>query len=261
MWRMRSLIAFLMISAGVRAAAEPPRLFHLPLRGRVDMDFMWIPPGRFPMGDPAGDADEQPVHEVSIRNGFWMGRHETTQRQYESVMATNPSTFRGPDLPVDSVSYRDIQNFLAKLPQRSGLPSDLQARLPTEAEWEYACRGGSAAPTPARLDSTGLAVVAWFADNSGLRTQPVGQKAPNGFGLYDMLGNVWEWCGDAYLERYYTMVDDGHDPKGPQVGSTRVLRGGSWRNTADYCRPANRFHYRMWSRDHTAGFRLVLVPK
>ena len=248
------------LAAAVLAAAEI-RTMHITLRGRVDLDLVWVPPGSFQMGSEAGEPDERPVRRVEMRHGYWMSRTEITQRQYESVMATNPSTFRGPALPVEGVSYRDVQAFLAKLPLRSSLPADLMARLPTEAEWEYACRGGLTKPLPDRPDAETLGRIAWYGANSGDTTQPAGAKDANGYGLQDMLGNVWEWCDDAYLERFYAMTDVEEDPRGPQVGSTRVLRGGCWRSDADTCRPSNRFQYRMWSRDHTVGFRIVLVPR
>jgi formylglycine-generating enzyme required for sulfatase activity len=256
----RHLLCLLALCAGTLGAAEPKAL-HVTLRGRVDLDFVWVPPGSFQMGSPTGEVDEQPVRRVELRKGFWMSRCEISQRQYESVMSTNPSSFRGPELPVDSVSFRDVQNFLAKLPLRSSLPADLLARLPTEAEWEYACRGGAESPTPEQPAAEALAPVAWFADNSQLTTHPCGRLAPNGYGLHDLLGNVWEWCNDSYLERYYALAESHEDPSGPQVGSTRVLRGGCWRSEPAACRPANRFQYRIWSKDHTVGFRLVLVPK
>ena len=260
---MRALLASTVCSllAATAAAAPELRTMHLTLRGRADLDLVMIPPGSFLMGSEIGEPDERPVRRVEMRHGFWMSRTEVTQRQYESVMATNPSTFRGPSLPVETLSYRDVQSFLGKLPQRSSLPADLMARLPTEAEWEYACRGGLAHPIPDRLDADALGRVAWYGANSTDTTQPVGAKDANGYGLQDMLGNVWEWCDDAYLERFYAMTDVEEDPRGPQVGSTRVLRGGCWRSDAETCRPSNRFQYRMWSKDHTVGFRIVVVPK
>ena len=260
MWPLLRILCLVFLSAGAVSASEPKQL-HLTLRGRVDLDFVWVPPGSCQMGASTGEVDEQPMRRVNLRKGFWMSRLEITQQQYESVMSTNPSSFRGPDLPVDSVSFRDVQNFLAKLPLRSSLPSDLQARLPTEAEWEYACRGGRDQPTPDQPTAEALEPMAWYGGNSQLTTHPCGQKAPNGFGLHDLLGNVWEWCNDSYMERYYALAESNDDPPGPQAGSSRVLRGGSWRSEPAACRPANRFQYRLWSKDHTVGFRLVLVPK
>jgi formylglycine-generating enzyme required for sulfatase activity len=132
-------------------------------------------------------------------------------------------------------------------------------RLPTESEWEYACRGGTTGDFSC-IEAANLAAVAWFADDSDGTTHPVGEKQPNAYGLFDMHGNVWEWCNDWYSESFYRSGLADVDASGPRSGATRVLRGGSWRNSAPYCRSANRFRYRQGARDYTAGFRIVFVP-
>jgi len=188
------------------------------------MEFVTISAGKFMMGCSEGGSQclgaENPRHEVTIFRNFELGRHEVTQGQYVKVMESNPSNFMGDDrLPVERVIWNDVQSFIAKL---NALSDSYRYRLPTEAEWEYAARGGTNGPQYGNLDA-----IAWYRDNSESKTHTVGQKQPNGFGLYDMLGNVWEWCSDWYDESYYGS-SPAVDPKGPSSGQTRVLRGGSW---------------------------------
>jgi formylglycine-generating enzyme required for sulfatase activity len=221
-----------------------------------------IPAGEFPMGSASGEADEAPVHRVRIGKDFEIGKFEVTQAQWETVMldphakagavrntpggstvGSNPSHFKGASLPVESVSWDDIQVFLARLNARD---RDHAYRLPTEAEWEYA----------SKEDPGGLAERAWYKDNSGDSTQPVGGKQPNKHGLYDTLGNVAEWVQDWYGQTYYA-ESPGADPHGPVSGSYRVFRGGSWLDPAKYCRvTARNFEFPV-SRLHNVGFRLV----
>jgi len=214
-----------------------------------------IPAGEFSMGSTNGVADEQPVHRVRIARPFEMGKFEVTQAQWISVMrdphgppeAVNPSYFKGPNLPVESVSWNDVQLFLERLNRRT---ESHEYRLPTEAEWEYACKAGSA-----RLDE-----VAWYKDNSGERTQPVGLKKPNAWGLYDMQGNVAEWVNDWYAFDYYAESPSA-DPQGPESGSYRVFRGGGWFNLPNFCRPASRaFDFPINHQSHV-GFRVARAAK
>lgn len=179
-----------------------------------------------------------------------------TQGQWQGLMGSNPSRFKscGENCPVDTVTWNEVQNFISRLNQRSGK----KFRLPTEAEWEYAARSGGKAEQYAGANSeSALGDYAWYRANSGEKTHPVGQKRPNGLGLYDMSGNVWEWCQDwngAYPSGNVT------DPTGPSSGSNRILRGGSWFNNANRCRSANRFDFTPDYRSNNLGFRLVRTP-
>lgn len=189
-------------------------------RNSVGMEFVRIEPGTFQMGSEAGDADEKPVHQVTLSKGFELQTTEVTQAQWEAVMGSNPSTFKGANLPVEQVSWEDAQAFLKRLNARE---KTARYRLPTEAEWEYACRAGGREPDKA----PDLDAVAWSARNSGKRTRPVGSRAPNAWGLYDMRGNVWEWVQD-WIGPYAPGAQI--DPQGARAGAKyRGMRGGSWR--------------------------------
>ena len=214
------------------------------------MEFVWVPPGEFRMGSKSSEADddERPRMRVRISRGFFLGKYEVTQGQWEAVMGSNPSRFDGcgPDCPVENVSWDDVQEFIRRLNAREG---GNRYRLPTEAEWEYAARAGT------NGDHYGnLAAIAWHEDNSGNRTHPVGRKAPNEWGLYDMLGNVWEWVEDWYGGYPGGAVTD---PRGPGSGSLRVIRGGCWYNGARICRASNRSLNSPGGRHHGLGFRLL----
>src|SRR5215469_17459981 len=179
----------------------------------VSMEFVNIAPGEFMMGCSVGDIDcnddERPIHRVQITKPFEIGKYEVTQAQWQAVMGSNPSTIKGDDHPVETVSKNDAHDFLAKLNAKN---DGYKYRLPTEAEWEYAARAGSTGPRTASLDE-----IAWYADNSGDETHPVGTKKPNAWGLYDMLGNVREWVEDVYTRDYYGN-SPAADPTGPQPG-------------------------------------------
>ena len=225
------------------------------------IEFVWIPAGDFRMGSTSRHAyrDEKPVTRVRISRGFYLGKYEVTQGQWESVMGSNPSRFKscGKDCPVERVAWDDVQEFLRKLNTRSG---GRRYRLPTEAEWEYAARGGTTADTYAgdltnpRGNDPVLDRIAWYDENSGGRTHPVGRKGPNAFGLHDMLGNVYEWVGD-WKEDYPS--GSVTDPAGPRTGSDRVFRGGSWHVIARNCRSANRAWNSPGYRYNYLGFRLL----
>ena len=203
-------------------------------------------------GDGQCDGNENPRHEVTISRGFEMGKYEVTQGQWIKVMGNNPSNFKGDDgLPVERVSWNDIQGFIAKL---NALNDGYRYCLPTEAEWEYAARGGTTGPYYANLDG-----IAWYDANSGSRTHPVGQKQANGYGLHDMLGNVWECCADWYGESYYG-YSPSTDPKGASSGQYRVLRGGSWFLYARSARVSFRFGYDPGFRVYSNGFRVCREP-
>jgi formylglycine-generating enzyme required for sulfatase activity len=220
--------------------------------------FVNIPAGEFLMGSSNGDRDERPAHRVRISRGFEMGKYEVTQAQWEAVMGSNSSHFKGPNLPVENVSWDEVQDFIQRL---NGLSQRYTFRLPTEAEWEYACRAGTTGDYAGSLDA-----MAWYGANSGNRTHPVGQKQPNAWGLYDMHGNVWEWCQDWYGSNYYEQ-SPGTDPQGPSSGSGRVVRGGSWGDSAAFCGSVARHYdrspgirYRIY-RFSFLGFRLVRTAK
>ena len=225
------------------------------------IEFVWIPAGDFRMGSTSrhADSEEKPVTRVRISRGFYLGKYEVTQGQWEGVMGSNPSRFKncGGNCPVERVSWDDVQEFIRKLNGKSG---GRRYRLPTEAEWEYAARGGTTADTYAgdltnpRGNDPVLNRIAWYRENSGRRTHPVGRKAPNGWGLHDMLGNVWEWVGDWYGDYPGGTVTD---PSGPGSGSYRVIRGGGWTLNARYCRSADRRGYSPGGRNNYLGFRLL----
>ncbi len=229
---------------------------------------VFIPPGTFRMGSPTNEVDrdvkEGPQTAVTISRGCWMARYEVTQGEYLAVMGSNPSYFTGdPNRPVEQVTWYNATNYCADLTQRERLAGRVATnaiyRLPTEAEWEYACRGWTSTRFSYGDDIgyTNLANYAWSVDNSGETTHPVGQKLPNPWGLYDMHGNVWEWCQD-----WYGAYPGGIavDPRGPATGSLRVIRGGGWSGNAGYCRSAFRYFNWPGGRDDFIGFRVVLAP-
>jgi formylglycine-generating enzyme required for sulfatase activity len=238
----------------------------------IGMEFVLIPAGTFLMGTPTEQVDaiaggdqadrdwienETPQHQVEISQPFYLGRYQVTQVQWESMMGNNPSTFESySQCPVENVFWDDVQVFMQKLSEQEGR----QYRLPTEAEWEYACRAGSSTVYYFGNDVAQLSEYAWYEANSDGQTHPVGQKLPNAWGLYDMHGNVWEWVLDWYDEYYYrTSLHT--DPQGPEPGSFRVIRGGSWGSAAQNARSANRGWYRPGCRLGRFGFRCAMsVP-
>ncbi|MCF7912546.1 MAG: formylglycine-generating enzyme family protein [Candidatus Cloacimonetes bacterium] len=238
------------------------------------IEVVFVEGGSFQMGSNDGEDDEKPVHQVTVNN-FYIGKYEVTQGLYVAIMGTNPSHFNraGREAPVETVSWNDAVNFCNKLSEMDGLEKcysgsgnsvkcDFNAngyRLPTEAEWEYAARGGNSSNGYTYSGSNDLNLVGWYG-NSNSMTHNVGEKKPNELGIYDMSGNVWEWCWDWYDADYYiTFPDD--NPKGPGSGSNRVLRGGSWYIIASYCRVANRYDYSPSNTPNYLGFRLVRSSK
>jgi formylglycine-generating enzyme required for sulfatase activity len=210
----------------------------------------FIPAGEFIMGDDNGDDDEKPAHKVQL-SPFYMDTHELTQKAYESLTEKNPSKTKGLDKPVEQVDWyhailycnlRSLKEGLKPCYDPSTLACDFAAdgyRLPTEAEWEYACRAGTKSKYSPGDDPAKLRNFAWFKANAGDTTHSVGQKAPNPWGLYDLHGNVAEWCQDIYGEHHYQQSEN-RDPHGPATGNKRVLRGGSWRTGEDGCRSSAR---------------------
>ena len=241
----------------------------------------------FEMGSPAGEAgrdDDETLHRVTISQPFYIGKYEVTQAQWQAVMGDNPSRFTncGESCPVEQVSWKDVQEFIRRLNGWEGVRT---YRLPTEAEWEYAARAGtSTAVYTGDLTIRGknnapvLDEIAWYGGNSGVLysggsdcsdweekqyassrcgPQPVGRNLPNGYGLYDMIGNVWEWVGDRYGEYSSGPVTD---PQGPSTGAARVLRGGGWYHYARACRAAYRVRGAPGRRHLILGFRLARTP-
>jgi formylglycine-generating enzyme required for sulfatase activity/predicted Ser/Thr protein kinase len=220
----------------------------------IGMKLRLIPAGEFMMGAVPGDddalEDEKPKHRVKITKVFYIGVYPVTQEQYEQVMGENPSGFEGDDCPVEDVSWYEAQEFCDKLSQLTGE----RYRLPTEAEWEYACRAGTTTKYYWGDEMDGD--YAWYEENSGDETHEIGRKQPNAWGLYDMSGNVGEWCGDWYDENYYSR-SPAKDPVGPSSGNDRVLRGGRWNSDSGGIRSSTRDGYRPDYDGSNSGFRVV----
>ncbi len=232
---------------------RPPKTFT----SSIGMEFVLIPAGRFTMGSPQHEAgrfsNEGPQHEVEISRAFYMGKYEVTQGQWRAVMGNNPSRFQscGDDCPVEQVSWDDAQEFIRTLNAKEG---EEKYRLPTEAEWEYACRAGSRSAYAFGGDAGRLGEYAWYGGNCGQKTHPVGQKGPNVWGLYDMHGNVWEWCQDWYGKYASGFATD---PAGPGGGAGRAYRGGSCARAPRNLRCANRNNNPPGNRNNNIGFRLI----
>lgn len=231
-----------------------PKTFTSPLTG---MEFVLIPAGEFMMGSPSGENgrsnDESPIHKVIIEYSFYMGKYPVTQKQWEKVMGNNPSKFKGEDRPVESVSCEDVHEFVKKLNEKEGAN---KYRLPSEAEWEYACRAGKQTRYSFGDDEPKLGDYAWYSNNSEAKTHPVGKKKPNSWELYDMQGNVWEWVQDKWHGNYEGAPSDDSVWEN-EVGSDRIGRGGSWHNDAGLCRSAYRGRLYPESCGSNLGFRLL----
>jgi formylglycine-generating enzyme len=257
---------------GAKPATEGPKT----LTNSVGMAFVLVPDGKFQMGSPAAEpghrANEAPVHEVVIGKPFYLGVHLVTQSVYQKVTGKNPARFNaanggGPEHPVESVSWDDAVAFCRRLSDR---PEERAAgrsyRLPTEAEWEYACRAGSSEPfafganfgAPQGNFDTGYPFGEADPAPGVGRTTPVTKYPASAWGLHDTHGNTWEWCSDWYGESYYSTLPL-RDPPGPTTGKYRVLRGGGWKNQATACRAAYRNALAPHQKDSATGFRVVLV--
>ena len=264
---MRVLVAVLLVGIGgcggedkaaTSPGSEPNVSGGMGVTNSIGMKLRLIPAGEFMMGSPATESDRrdnETQHRVSITKPFYMGVTEVTQEQYQKVMVTNPSQFKGPQNPVEKVSWADAVEFCRKL---SALPAEKTAghvyRLPTEAEWEYACCSGTATAYSFGDDASRLGDYGWFGSNSGSKTHPVGEKKPNAWGLYDMHGNVWEWCQDWHGDY---PSGSATDPTGATSGSLRVFRGGSWYYLARHCRSATRLRYPPLYEVSYLGFRVL----
>jgi len=261
-----------------KSAPATARRFYRAVQSGAPTNLVFIPPGTFRMGSPTNevdrDDDEGPQTAVTISRGYWMGKYLVTQADYLALTGNNPSwcttnDWNGnpipPDLnrPVETVSWFDASDYCAALTQRERVAGRIGTnsvyRLPTEAEWEYACRGWTSTRFSYGDDPgyTNLTNYAWYYDNCGGTTHPVGQKLPNPWGLYDMHGNVSEWCQD-----WYDVYPGGTalDPQGPATGSYRVFRGGYLYYSARYCRSAFRNYFYPDFRNFNIGFRVVLAP-
>ncbi|MDR2591696.1 MAG: formylglycine-generating enzyme family protein [Chitinispirillales bacterium] len=226
-------------------------------RGNVEIEMVFVQGGTFMMGCSGRNAgncekDEKPAHKVTLGD-FQIGKYEVTQKQWSQVMGSNPSHFKGDNLPVGKVSWYDVQEFIEKLNALTGK----KYRLPTEAEWEFAARGGVKSTGFAFAGGNNAGDVAWYKSNSGGKCHAVGSRGSNELGIYDMSGNVWEWVND-WSANYNSA--DSKDPSGPATGNNRVLRGGSWPYDASYCRVSYRNGSAPGNRGADVGFRLAISP-
>jgi formylglycine-generating enzyme required for sulfatase activity len=220
------------------------------IKAESGVEMVLLPGGRFTMGDKS--QVDAPPHQVTV-SPFYIDKYLVTQEQYERVMADNPSRWKGPKNPVEQVRWSDAVRYCNKRSVSENLKPcyDLNTwqcdstadgyRLPTEAEWEYACRAGTETAYFFGSDASKLTDYAWMDENSGGRPHPVGQKPPNPWGLYDMHGNVWQWCNDFYKVDYYQESPE-ENPRGPKDGETKVVRGGAWKFSAESCRSGYRYN-------------------
>lgn len=258
------LVAMLLapLTATVAVAAAAPARQRSHTIADLGIELLWVEPGTFTMGsapnEPGRHKAEGPPVRVNLTQGFWLGRTEVTQAQYQAIAGTNPSTFQaaGPDAPVERVSWIDAMAYCRKLTERERAAGRLPAghifTLPTEAQWEYAYRAGTTGTYPGEPDAMG-----WNAGNSGGTTHPVGRKQANAWGFHDMGGNVLEWCRDWYGDYPRGAATD---PSGPERGYYRIARGGSWRMDVAVSRSAARAGGSAGRLDYTLGFRLALCP-
>ena len=253
------LIGILIVSSfstgGLRtASAKGPAAAPAETTNSIDMKFVRIQPGTFMMGSPqdeAGREKNEVRHKVTLTRAFMIQTTPVTQKQWKSLMDRNTSIFQGEDLPVERVTWAEAEAFCEKLSTKEGK----HYRLPTEAEWEYACRAGTTTAYYAGNNEAALGEAGWYGANSEEKTHPVGQKKPNAWGLYDMHGNVSQWCQDRHGDY---PAGNASDPKGPADGSSRILRGGCWAESAKECRCARRSWNGPDIRQPYYGFRVCL---
>jgi formylglycine-generating enzyme required for sulfatase activity len=241
------------------AAAQTGKTFT----NTIGTEFILIPAGSFTWGAEVKESQNVfgetiretiPERKVTLSKPFYLGKFEVTQEEWYAVMGNNPAKFKGRKNPVENVSWNDVQTFISRLNAKEGTN---KYRLPTEAEWEYAARAGTTSEYSFGNNASQLGQYAWYDDNSGNQTHPVGQKKPNPWGLYDMHGNVWEWVQDWYGDYPKSAVTD---PAGPSSGDDRVLRGGSWYFSARYLWSAGRNCFTPNTRSELFGFRLARSP-
>ena len=231
--------------------SQSPSSFIETLPGDIKLEMVKIPAGTFTMGSDEND-DEKPKHQVKLQE-FYLGKYPVTQEQYQTIMGNNPSNFKdNPKNPVEMVTWDNAQEFCQKLREKTGK----KYRLPSEAEWEYACRAGTQTRYYFGDDEMKLGEYAWYGENSDSKTHPVGEKKPNNWGLYDINGNVWEWCEDGWHKNYENAAKDGTAWNDNHSQTNRkVLRGGSWDVNPWYCRSAHRFYLTPDLPNHLLGFR------
>jgi formylglycine-generating enzyme required for sulfatase activity len=263
--RLAGVAAGLTVATLSSAAKDEPISSDRILQ-RFAAEFVQLTPGKgvfpasFRMGSDKGPADEQPAHKVTLAYDFAMAKYELTQELFESIMGRNPSRWRGPRNSVEMVSWDEANDFCRRatmaMRKRKLIRDDESIRLPSEAEWEYACRAGTTTAYSFGDAAGDLGTYAWFTGNAKGNDPPVGAKKPNAWGLFDIHGYVWEWCADAWQPGYKDAPVDGSARVAPDA-QDRVLRGGAWTETADRCRSAFRFHRPATERTAAIGFRCV----
>jgi len=246
---MRIVLVLFLLVVLVKTAQAAPNIEMVQVKG-----------GCYQMGDSfgTGGPEEKPVHLVCL-DGFAIGKNLVTQGEWQAVMGENPSYFKqcGASCPVEKVSWEMAQEFIGRLNRLTGK----NYRLPSEAQWEFAARsGGKHEQWGGTSDTREVGAFAWLAENAGQKTHPVGSKRPNGLGLFDMTGNLWQWCSDWFDEEYYRHSPE-KNPQGPASGNNRVLRGGSWNDAAASSRASERWSYLPVSSYYNFGLRLVLPEK
>ena len=243
-------------SSGSLSVVSGSNTISIPVKNGISIEMVKVEAGTFMMGATSEMKDsygwEKPVHQVTLTNDYYMGKYEVTQALWEAVMDSNPSNSKGDNLPVETVSWNDCQDFISKLNSMTGR----KFRLPTEAEWEYAARGGKKSRSYQYSGSSNISDVAWYDENCGSTTRAVGTKRPNELGIYDMSGNVWEWCHDWYSS--YSSLSQ-MNPIGAISGACRVRRGGSWDNSVWYSRSSSRSYDTSDYSRINLGLRLALT--
>ncbi len=236
---------------GINKGNQTPKSKVFNLINDVNINMIWVTPGTFIMGSPSDELGRTPEretqHEVKITKGYWLAETELTQTQWEKIMGSNPSLHKGENLPVDQVSFDDIQKFLKKVNTNKN-----EFRLPTETEWEYACRAGVEKAYSGNRNS-----MVWHSGNSGRQSQFVGLKEPNAWGFYDMQGNILEWCSDWFQENN---TNNTLNPKGPEAGTHKVQRGGQFTGRTKHTRAADPQRAESNKRDFMLGFEWLMMP-
>ena len=254
------------VSASTKSSQTPSNsisspsgtVISIPVKDGINIEMVKVEAGTFMMGatPEMGIASwkEKPVHKVTLTKNYYVGKYEVTQALWQVVMGENPSECKGSDLPVEQISWNDCQKFIVKLNMLTGKIF----RLPTEAEWEYAARGGNKSQSYIYSGSNTLDDVAWYGGKAGTKPHVVGTKQPNELGLYDMSGNVWEWCQDYYSDYNSSSQINPLGNQSMPFKKYRVERGGCWFNEADFCRSSFRIYGRYDERKNCVGLRLVL---